>query len=123
MSDPEILQERNRQLELQVRNLQEGIGRWRRKAEDKSPRIVYVSERHERGHHYISIPVEGLPSDTPLHEAQEYIRDHVLPKFHPYKYYNCYSSRRYSGWVVTLVREDKSVDMDAGPAPLDEHTE
>jgi hypothetical protein len=120
MLDPEFLQERNNQLELQVRSLQESIGRWRRKAEDKAPRFVYVSERHERGNHYISIPVEGLPSDTPLHEAQEHIRNHVLPKFYPYKYYNCYSSRRYSGWVVTLVREDRSVDMDAGPASVDQ---
>jgi hypothetical protein len=91
-----------------------------REAEGKPPRFEYVQQRHERGHHYISVPVEGLPSDTPLHEAQEHIRARVLPKFHPYKYYNCYSSRRYSGWVVTLVREDRAVDMDAGPVPTDE---
>ncbi|NHN33557.1 hypothetical protein [Paenibacillus agricola] len=116
MSDPEFLQERNSQLELQVRNLQESVGRWKREAQGKPPRFEYVQQRHERGQHYISVPVESLPSDTPLHEAQEYIRDHVLPKFYPYKYYNCYSSRRYSGWVVTMVREDRDVDMDAGPA-------
>lgn len=120
MSDPEFLQERNNQLELQVKNLQEAVGRWKREAQVREPRFEYVQQRHERGQHYISVPVEGLPSDTPLHEAQEHIRDHVLPKFYPYKYYNCYSSRRYGGWVVTMVREDKAVDMDAIPTPLDE---
>ena len=120
LDDISKLLQRIAYIEQQNKTLQESVGRWRRKAEDKAPRFVYVSERHERGNHYISIPVEGLPSDTPLHEAQEHIRDHLLPKFYPYKYYNCYSSRRYSGWVVTLVREDRAVDMDAIPASTDE---
>jgi hypothetical protein len=110
------LQQRMAHQEQQIKNLQESVGRWKRKAQETAPRFEYVSERHERGHHFISIPVEGLPSDVPLHEAQEYIRAHVLPKFYPYKYHNCYSSRRYGGWVVTLIKEDRTIDMDQVPA-------
>jgi hypothetical protein len=107
------------QLEDQVRRLQEGIGRWKRKANGVAPRFTYVSERHERGSHYISIPVEGLPGDAPLHEAQEYMRREVIPRFYPYKYSGCHTSKRYSGWVVTLVKSDNTVDMSDIPAPLD----
>lgn len=106
------LQQRIIDLEQQVKNLQESVGRWRRMAQGAPPRFVYVSERHERGHHYISVPVEPLPADTPLHEAQEFIRDNIIPKFYPYRYYNCYSSKRYGGWVVTLMKEDRIIDME-----------
>jgi hypothetical protein len=118
--DDEIrkLQERITHLDQQNKNLQESVGRWKRLAQEKGNRLrfEYVQQRHERGQHFISIPVEGLPSDSPLHEAQDYIRIQVLPKFYPYRYYNCYSSRRYGGWVVTLAKEDKTVNMDEIPA-------
>ncbi|SEB49554.1 hypothetical protein SAMN05443246_0684 [Paenibacillus sp. GP183] len=29
---------------------------------------------------------------------------------------NCYSSRRYGGWLVTMVKEDRTVDMESLPA-------
>jgi hypothetical protein len=121
MDQTNKLQQRIADLEQQVKNLQESVGRWKRLAQEKGKgaRFEYVQQRHERGNHYISVPVEGLPSDTPLHEAQEYIRAHVIPKFYPYRYYNCYSSKRYGGWVVTLVKEDRTVDMDEIPAPID----
>jgi hypothetical protein len=35
--------------------------RRKKEAKGKPPRFEYVQQRHERGHHYISIPVEGLP--------------------------------------------------------------
>ncbi|OAS13238.1 hypothetical protein [Paenibacillus oryzisoli] len=113
MDDTSKLQERIAYLEQQNRNLQESIGRWRRKAQGSATRFVYASERHERGNHYISVPIEGLPADTPLHEAQVFMRNNVLPRFYPYKYWNCYSSKRYGGWVVTLVKEDRTIDMDS----------
>lgn len=117
MDDDISKQKRIADLEQQVKKLQESVGRWRRKAQAAEPRFEYVSERYERGHHYISIPVEGLPSDAPLHEAQEYIRFHILPKFYPYRYHNCYSSWRYGGWIVTMVQEDKTIDMEEIPGP------
>jgi hypothetical protein len=113
MDEIRKLNDRITQLEQQNRDLQERVGRWRRKAQGASARFEYVAERHERGHHYISIPVEGLPTDTPLHEAQEFIRGHVLPQFYPYRYWNCYSSKRYGGWVVTLVKVDQTIDMES----------
>lgn len=114
------LQKRVADLQQQVRNLQESVGRWRQKAEESPPRFEYVSERHERGHHFISVPVAGLPSDMPLHETQEYIRAYILPRFYPYRYYNCYSSKRYGGWVATLVKEDRTIEMDEVPAFVSE---
>jgi hypothetical protein len=113
------LQKRVSDLEQQVKNLQESVGRWKRLAQEKGKevRFEYVQLRNERDYHYISVPVEGLPSDTPLHEAQEYIRLQVLPKFYLYRYYNCYSSRHYGGWVVTMMQEVRTIDMKSLPAP------
>lgn len=119
MDDIRKLQERNADLEQQNKSLQESVGRWRRKAQDAAPRFVYVSERHERGQHFISVPVKGLPADVPLHDAQEYIRAHILPKFYPYLYHNIYTSQRHGGWVVTLRIDDNLIDMSTLPATDD----
>jgi hypothetical protein len=116
MNDIQELQKRINDLEQQNKSLQESVGRWRRKAQEATPRFEYVSERHERGFHYISVPAEGLPSDEPLHEAQEYIRAHILPKFYPYQYHSCYTSRRFGGWVVTLCTQDTIIDMNSFPS-------
>lgn len=112
MNDLESQKRRIDDLECQVRHLQECVGKWRRKAQGAAARFEYVSERHERGMHFISIPVTDAPSDLTLHEIQEYLRDNVLPKYYPYRYYNVYTSKRFDGWVTTLVKEDDTIDME-----------
>lgn len=118
----ELVTEQAKRIQTQeehIQELQEAVGRWRRQAKRAKPHFQYVQQRHERGQHYISVPVEGLPADTSLHEAQEYIRDHVLPLYHPYQYYNCYSSKRYGGWVTTLTKKDDVVNMNKKKANID----
>lgn len=105
------LKRRIEDLERQVKHLQESVGKWRRKAQGSAPRFEYVAERHERGMHFISVPVTGAPADMTLHEIQKYVRLHVLPKFYPYRYWNVYTSKRYGGWVTTLIVDDNVVDM------------
>jgi hypothetical protein len=112
MGDIEQLQHRIAELEGQVRHLQESVGKWRRKAQEAAPRFTYVSERHERGMHYISIPVADAPSDLTLHEIQQHVRDNLLPQYYPYRYYNVYTSKRHDGWVTTLVKEDNVIEME-----------
>lgn len=118
MNDVEMLQGRIRQLEQQVKRLQESVGTWKRKALGAIA-FNHVSERHEYGHHYIGVALPGLPADLDLHEVQLYVRDYVIPRCYPYKYHNLYSSKRFGGWVTTLVRPDKTIDMDVGPASSD----
>lgn len=111
MNEFESLKLRNKELENQVKHLQEAVGKWRRKALGAEARFKYVAERHEHGKHYISIPVTDAPSELTLHEIQMHVRDKILPQFFPYRYYNVYTSKRYNGWVTTLVKEDHTIDM------------
>jgi len=104
-------------LEDQVKRLQESVGKWKRKAMGASRNFTYVSERHERGTHYISVPVSGAPADLTIHEIQEYVREYVLPEFYPYRYWNVYTSKRMGRWVTTLYKEDTTIDMSIA-APL-----
>jgi hypothetical protein len=115
MGEVEKMLQRIAELESQVRGLQEAVGKWKRKAQGASRNFEYVAERHERGMHYISVPVTDAPSDLTLHEIQEHVRDHVLPKFYPYRYWNVYTSKRYGGWITTLVMNDDTVDMSELP--------
>jgi hypothetical protein len=41
-----------------------------------------------------------------------FIRDHVLPKYYTYRYWSVYTSKKFGGgWVVTLWKEDYTVNM------------
>jgi hypothetical protein len=109
--------DRIKQLELQVKRLQEAVGAWKRKA-NGAIAFEYVSQRHEKGRHFIGVALPGLPADLDHHEVQEYVRDIVIPRYYPYEYHNIYSSKRFGGWVATLVRPDDMIDMGVGPASV-----
>lgn len=119
MDEAQGLKQRIHDLEQQVKGLQEAVGKWKRKAQGASRNFTYVSERHERGTHYIQVPVVGAPADLTLHEIQEYVRDNILPIFHSYKYFNVYTSKRLGGWITTLCKEDTTIQMKINLNPVE----
>jgi hypothetical protein len=98
-------------MEKRIKSLQESVGRWKRKARGAKGNFTYVSERHEHGKHFISISVPNVPADSTIHDVQRFIRDYVLPKYYPYRYWSVYTSKKFGGWVVTLWKEDHTVNM------------
>lgn len=115
MEEIEKLQKQIQAMEKRIKFLQESVGRWKRKARGAKGNFIYVSERHEHGKHFISISVPDIPADSTIHEVQRIIRAYVLPKYYPYRYWSVYTSKKYGGWVVTLWKEDHTVDMSYVP--------
>ncbi|WJH36830.1 hypothetical protein N6H14_14685 [Paenibacillus sp. CC-CFT747] len=111
MDETEKLREQVSMLEQRIKALQESIGQWRRKAQGAKVNFSFVSERHENGRHFISISLPVIPADLTIHEVLRFIRQSVIPKYFPYRYGSVYTSKRFNGWVVTLWKEDRSVDM------------
>jgi len=115
MDDVHKLQKQIEMMEKRIKSLQESVGRWKRKARGAKGNFTYVSERHEHGRHFISVLVPNVPADSTIHEVQRFIRKYVLPKYYPYRYWSVYTSRKFGGWVVTLWKEDHTVDMSYVP--------
>lgn len=108
--EKEALEREVVRLKLHIHNLQEAVGRWKRKAQDKAPRPEYLKERHDHSVHFVDVIVSDIPADTPLHEAQRHMLATIIPQYYPYQYQACYRSKKY-GWVCTLSKYDNEVDM------------
>ncbi|WP_017754979.1 hypothetical protein [Calidifontibacillus oryziterrae] len=101
----------NKRLVEHVKELQETVGRWKRKANEQNPRPVFLRESHDQySNHIIELIIEDLPGDAPLGELLNHLKFKVLPDHFPYKYYSAYTSKKAKGWVVKLYKTHK-VDM------------
>lgn len=93
--------------------LRETIGRWRRLAQEKSPRRECMREGYSTdygGYHYKVYLVQDVPSDLPIQEVLQVLRESFLPKVFPYQFRKIDYSRRFNGWLVE-VQKPMNVDM------------
>lgn len=97
-----------------IKSLQESVGSWRRKAENRHPRINGVIRQgfdQWRRVHY-KVYVVNVPQDLDIKEALKEI--HIfLQTLKPYRFARMDFSKKYDGYLIQ-VEHLKNWDLDEG---------
>src|SRR5690625_5139401 len=75
-----------KRLQQHVKELQESVGSWRRKAQEKDPLRECIREGYGNGKHYKVYAVTDIPGDLPIQEVLKEIKEHFLPSVDPYAF-------------------------------------
>lgn len=98
-------QKQKKELDFQhthVKELQQSLGQWKRKAKGQSPQYEFIRESHDGANHYKEFALKDIPGDLSYREVLRHVKRHVLPYHYPSAYHGLYMSKRYGGWVVKL---------------------
>ncbi|WP_399629453.1 hypothetical protein [Sporosarcina sp. SG10008] len=123
MQELEHLKEEIKFLESEKKRLSELIGVWRRKAQEKAPRmaqeVVSASYSERDKVHYVAYRAPDIPADLPFKEALREVAEVFMPTVTPYKFSRLALSTHYESWTVT-VEAPLNVDMSNRFNNLDE---